>query len=373
MSEGIYALIMPKYGMVMTEGVVAAWHQEEGADVQVGIDIADIETEKIANVYECPTEGVLRRRVAAEGETVPVGGLFGIIAQTAVSDSDIEAYISEFQANFVPPEAGDTGPAPEMIDAGEWRLRTLRHGEGEGEVPLVLLHGFGGDLNSWMFNHEPLAADRAVYALDLPGHGGTQKSVGAGDVATLAGAVLAFLDAAGIARAHLAGHSLGGGVALYLALEQPARVASISLISPIGLGPEINIGFIEGFIEAGKRKEMKPILQQLFADPELVSRDMVMDVLKAKRIDGAIPSLKTIAGATFAGGRQSLLLADRLTELAAPAQAIWGVEDQIVPVAHAEHLPEGIAVHRLDGAGHMAHMERAAQVNQLIETLIATA
>ena len=371
MSEGIYALIMPKYGMVMTEGVVAAWHQEEGADVETGADIADIETEKIANVYECPTAGVLRRRVAAEGETVPVGGLFGIIAQPAVSDSDIEAFIAEFQANFVPPEAGETGPAPEMIDAGDWRLRFLRHGE--GEVPLVLLHGFGGDLNSWMFNHEALAADRAVYALDLPGHGGSQKSVAAGDVATLAAAVLAFLDAAGIATAHLAGHSLGGGVALTLALEESARVASTSVVSPIGLGPEINIAYIEGFIEAGKRKEMKPVLQQLFADPELVSRDMVMDVLKAKRIDGAIPSLKTIAGASFAGGSQALQLSDRLAELSQPTQVIWGVEDQIVPPAHADNVPEGIAVHRLDGAGHMAHMERASEVNKLIETLIAAA
>ncbi len=371
MSEGIYALIMPKYGMVMTEGVVAAWHVEEGADLQAGTEIVDIETEKIANVYECPTDGVLRRRVAAEGDTVPVGGLFGIIAQPAVSDSEVEGFIAEFQANFVPPEAGADGPAPEMIDAGEWRLRFLKHGEGEDA--LVLLHGFGGDLNSWMFNHEPLAENRAVYALDLPGHGGSQKSVGTGDVATLAAAALAFLEAARIGRAHLAGHSLGGSVALSLALEHSTRVASASLVSPLGLGPEINIGYVEGFIEASKRKEMKPVLQQLFADPELVSRDMVMDVLKAKRIDGAIDSLKTIAGATFAGGSQTLKLADRLADLAAPAQVIWGAEDHIIPVGHADAVSEGIAVHRLDGAGHMAHMERASEVNKLIETLIAAA
>ena len=372
MSENIYALIMPKYGMVMTEGVLAAWHVEEGADVHAGVEIADIETEKIANVYECPTEGILRRRVAGEGETVPVGGLFGIIAPPSVLDSDIEAFVANFQANFVPPEAGDSGPAPEMIDAGAWRLRYLKLGEGEG-APLVLLHGFGGDLNSWMFNQEPLAAARAVYALDLPGHGGSQKSVGAGNVTALAEAALAFLDAAAIGSAHLAGHSLGGGVALLLALDNPDRVVSATLVSPIGLGPEINADYIEGFIEAGKRKEMKAVLQELFADPELVSRDMVMDVLKAKRIDGAIDSLRAIAGAAFAGGSQSLELGGRLGELAAPAQVIWGVEDRIVPLAHAGNVPEGIAVHRLDDAGHMAHMERASEVNGLIENLIGGA
>ena len=100
---------------------------------------------------------------------------------------------------------------------------------------------------------------------------------------------------------------------------------------------------------------------------------MVMDVLKAKRIDGAIDSLRAIAGAAFAGGSQSLQLGGRLGELAAPAQVIWGVEDRIVPVAHAGNVPESIAVHRLDGAGHMAHMERASEVNGLIENLIGGA
>ena len=54
------------------------------------------------------------------------------------------------------------------------RIRYLALGEGEG-VPIVLIHGFGGDLNNWQFNQEALAAGRPTYAIDLPGHGGSRE------------------------------------------------------------------------------------------------------------------------------------------------------------------------------------------------------
>ena len=65
-----------------------------------------------------------------------------------------------------------------------------------------------------MFNQAALAEDRPVYAIDLPGHGGSSKDVGDGSRATLAAAVLDFMDAVGIASAHLVGHSLGGAIAV---------------------------------------------------------------------------------------------------------------------------------------------------------------
>ncbi|MEV2256334.1 alpha/beta fold hydrolase [Streptomyces sp. NPDC050147] len=73
------------------------------------------------------------------------------------------------------------------------------------------VHGYGGDNNSWLFVQEPLAARHTVYALDLPGHGESGKEVGDGSLASLAAVVTDFLDALGIERAHLVGHSLGGG------------------------------------------------------------------------------------------------------------------------------------------------------------------
>ena len=127
-------------------------------------------------------------------------------------------------------------------------------GSGDG-VPVLLLHGFGADLNSWMFTQPALAEGRRTFALDLPGHGGSSKDVGAGDAARFTDAVEAALAALEIERVHLVGHSMGGAVAVSLAARRPERVATLTLIAPAGLGPEINGGFIDGFVRASRRRE----------------------------------------------------------------------------------------------------------------------
>jgi pyruvate dehydrogenase E2 component (dihydrolipoamide acetyltransferase) len=124
--------------------------------------------------------------------------------------------------------------------------------------------------------------------------------------------------------------------------------------------------YIQGFIDAGRRKAMQPVLEMLFADPGLVSRDMVEEVLRFKRLDGVEAALKAVAGAAFAGGRQAAVLADRLGELAMPVQVIWGEADRIVPASHGRALPSQVTVHVMKDVGHMAHMEAAGDVNRLI-------
>jgi pyruvate dehydrogenase E2 component (dihydrolipoamide acetyltransferase) len=108
----------------------------------------------------------------------------------------------------------------------------------------------------------------------------------------------------------------------------------------------------------------------LVFDPALVTNDMVEEVLKYKRLDGVDAALNTIAGACFAGGRQSLELEPRLIEIAAPVQVIWGREDRILPVAHSDGLPAKISVIVLDAAGHLVHMEKSAEVNAAITRLV---
>jgi pyruvate dehydrogenase E2 component (dihydrolipoamide acetyltransferase) len=210
------------------------------------------------------------------------------------------------------------------------------------------------------------------HGVDLPGHGGSTKDLGAGHVhvGALAAAVLDFMDAKPIARAHLVGHSLGGAIALDLALNHDDRVASITAICAAGLGPEINMAYIDGFMQARRRKQLQPVLEMLVADPEMVSREMIEDVLKFRRLDGVEAALNRIVDDTFAGGEQALQLTSRLGEIAAPVQVIWGRQDRIIPVGHSEGLPEKVRVHVFDAAGHMVHMEKAAEVNDLIEAFV---
>ena len=366
MSEGggPTKLGMPKWGLSMTEGTVVEWLVEEGTELNNGDEVVEVESEKINNAVETPAPGVLRRRVAKEGDVLPVGGMLGVIADASVSDEEIDAYVEEFQANFVPSEEEAGGPEPETVEIVGKNIQYLKLGEGEG-VPLVLLHGFGGDINIWVFNQEALAeGGRTVYAVDLPGHGGSTKDVGEGDLASLVRVVEGFMGEMGVEKAHLFGHSMGGAVAASLAIQHPEKVQSLSLIASAGLGEEINGDYIEGFIAANRRKEMKNALGLLFATPDLVNRQLVNDVIRFKRLDGVDEALRKLADKLFPNGKQADV--PDLSGVEVPMLVVWGREDKIVPVAHSENAPTNARVEVLDDTGHMPQMEASGRTNRLI-------
>jgi pyruvate dehydrogenase E2 component (dihydrolipoamide acetyltransferase) len=371
MTSQITAITMPKWGLTMTEGTVVGWLKQQGQSFAAGEELLEIETTKITNVLEIPQGGMLRRIVAPAGATLPVGALLAVAAPEGVSEGEIDTFIAGFAAPETSAEAASEAEAirPREIEAGGLRLRYFELGEG-ASVPVLLVHGFGADLNTWMFTQPALAEGRRVIALDLPGHGGSVKRVASGDAEHLAQAVESAAGALGLERAHLVGHSMGGAVAALLASRRPELAATLSLIASAGLGPEINAAFIDGFVRASRRREAAEVLGLLVHNPALISRSMVEDVLRYKRLDGVTAALTTIAEAWFAGGRQSLALADQILELKIPVQIIWGREDRIIPVSQAEAFAERLPVHVLDEAGHLPHMEKAGEVNRLISRLI---
>jgi pyruvate dehydrogenase E2 component (dihydrolipoamide acetyltransferase) len=371
MSETVTAITMPKWGLTMTEGKVVRWLKPEGASFAQGEELLEIETSKITNVVEAEADGTLRRIVAAEGSTLPIGALLAVIAPEATPAAEIEQFVGGFvvveQADDAT-EAAET-VAPRELEVAGRRLRYLELGAGDG-VPVVLLHGFGADLNSWMFTQPALADGRRAIALDLPGHGGSSKDVGAGDADALVDAVGGALAALGLERVHLVGHSMGGAIAALVAARWPERVATLTLIASAGLGAEINAAFIDGFVRMARRRDAVEVLNLLVHDPALVSRAMVEDVLRYKRIDGVNAALEAIARAWFAGGRQKHDVLAEVTALAVPVQIIWGRDDRIITVAHAEALVSRLPVHILEAAGHLPHMEKSGEVNRLLRRFI---
>jgi pyruvate dehydrogenase E2 component (dihydrolipoamide acetyltransferase) len=369
MHMSIKPIVMPKWGLSMEEGILTKWSVAQGQEIHRGQELADIETTKLANIFESPIEGHLRRCVATEGQTLPVGALIAVVADTDVGDQEIDEFIVAFQQRCdVGGAEASGGPEPRMIDAGR-PLRVLSLGAGD-ETPIVLIHGFGSDLGSWLFNQEALSEDRMVHALDLPGHGSSDKDVGDGSLQHLSAAVLAAMDCLGVDRAHLVGHSLGGAIAAHLAAEAQERVASVTLIAPAGLGPEIAGQFIDGFIDETRSRKLRPVVEMLVANPDLITVDMIEDVLKFKRIDGAADALKRIANANFPGGTQINRLADGLATSQIPVLSIVGDADRIIRPSHVNALPSRAKSIRLTNVGHLPHMERSADVNDAIKNFV---
>jgi pyruvate dehydrogenase E2 component (dihydrolipoamide acetyltransferase) len=367
----VTAIRMPKWGLSMQEGTIVDWWRPEGAVVAEGEDLVDIETSKINNVCESPAAGVLRRIVAQPGEALPVGALIGVLADAEVGEETIDAFIAEFQSSFSPDaEDGEAGQALALSDvevAGRV-LRIGRTGAAAG-APVVLIHGFSGDMNNWLFAIDALAAKAPVIAIDLLGHGGSSKDVGDGGLQTLADAVGGALQALGVNEAHLVGHSLGAAVALRLAAGRPGLARSLTLICPPGLSATpVSETFLTGVVEAQRAKDLRPFIEMLVADPALVTKDMVDSVLKAKRVDGVEEALarlrdRMIEGADLAGMRTDLDGVGAALVIASRQDAIVGAPDEAA-------LPAGVRLAWIEGVGHMPHLEAAGAVNALVLDVI---
>lgn len=372
-SNTLAALTMPKWGMAMSEGKIVAWLKEQGELISVGDEIIEIETEKIVNAVEADAPGILVRQVAEEGESLLVGALLGVLSgREEIAEDAVNVFVAEYQEHFkaaATEQVSEPAVGPVDIEVGRRWMRYLE--QGSGEQTIVLIHGLGGDLNSWMFNQPVFAEHSRVLAVDLLAHGGSVKLIEAGSLEELAEAVSSLLDAIGVTRAHFVGHSLGGAVAVQIGVTAPDRVQSVTMIGSAGAGTVVSREYIEGFIGANRRKEIKPFLQQLFADPALVNRDMINDVLKAKRLEGVESCWRKIAEAAIFSveDRDSSAV---LGKLLMPVQLIWGQSDLVARMPEDGSLPENVVMHVLDKAGHMPQMEAASVVNKLIRKFVGS-
>ncbi|AZO44922.1 alpha/beta fold hydrolase [Mesorhizobium sp. M7D.F.Ca.US.005.01.1.1] len=238
--------------------------------------------------------------------------------------------------------------------------------QGVGSKAIVLLHGFGGCHDVWREVISALAPSTHTLAYDLPGHGLSLDFPAAGPAKVAARAVLADLSERRLKRVHLVGHSMGGAVAALMALAAPERIASLTLLAPGGLGPEINGPLLRRYAGAADRSEIRACLVAM-SGPGTRPFDRTVDALwEMRRRPGQLEKLVEIAVAMTMGDRQGVIPHDRLDSLNMPVMVVWGTDDAVLPFTQADDLPAHFHVHHVLEAGHMLTEEAPKLVAEII-------
>jgi pimeloyl-ACP methyl ester carboxylesterase len=225
-------------------------------------------------------------------------------------------------------------------------IRYLSAGEG---APLVLLHGAGDNTLDWQWVMPALAATHRVYAPDLPGSPDSARPAADYSPAFFERFVAAFVDALNIGRAMFVGNSLGGFIALRLALSEPARVTALVLVDSAGLGRAVNPAFtsvnVPGLGEAAMPFWRTPIgayqrawgrTALLFANsPGSVPREWIAEQKRLALSPGYLEAHLNVLRALVSPLGQREVLVDLLPALEIPTLVVWGTRDRVFPQSQA--------------------------------------
>jgi pyruvate dehydrogenase E2 component (dihydrolipoamide acetyltransferase) len=391
-------------GEYMETATLVAWTVEPGAMVTLGQIVAVVETAKAATEIEAPAAGILCERLVEVGTEIAVGSVLGRIESTDIDADGAEPaaggpgfreperpakalsgpptrqtassarVIASPYARRIAREAGldlttlkGTGPNG-RIKSRDLAALAASVSRGRTVTPslLVMIHGFGSSRLSWSGLAPRFGEDIDLLLPDLPCHG--KASARVSDLQGLIDAVEAEIAAVDGRRRslHIVGHSLGGAVAARIAAAGRVPVASLTLLAPAGLGPEIDGDFIAGFLRATRPESLAPWLSRLVADQTVLNSELAATIL-AERIAGDLGVAQAgLAANLFPDGTQAIDIRNDLKKLDLPTKVIWGVYDRIIPVTHLHMLPAHVAAHRIDGLGHMPHVEAPALVERLI-------
>lgn len=257
---------------------------------------------------------------------------------------------------------------------------------GDKGTPVILIHGLGGSVESWMFNVSTLAQHHRIYAIDLPGFGHTEKPLDPFSLSSLAQFVNDFMKLQGVDKASLIGNSMGGGITLKFAITFPEKIDRLVVVNSIALGTELSrnlrlaslplIG--EFFTKPGKRGTVRSLLEGCVYDPTVITEELVDISYQFITQPGAQKHfLSTLRSITNLRGQHSHIIhsiVDNLHMITAPTFIIWGKQDHMIPVAHAQVIKEGIMnskLHILDSCGHNPQIEYPEKFNSLVLEFLA--
>lgn len=245
--------------------------------------------------------------------------------------------------------------------------------KGTGPDTVVLIHGFGASHAVWDVIMSSLAKRARTLAYDLPGHGLSLQAPGAGSAKFAARGILADLSQQGIENAHVVGHSMGGAVATLMALTEPQRIASLTLLAPGGYGPEINGPLLRRYAEADEKEEIRTCLAAMSGEGAVVPDDTLRPYLATRGMSGQREKLIEIAATITQGDRQGVIPRELLETLSLPVTILWGTGDPVLPFTQTGNLPTHFALDAVTGAGHMLVGEARDRVYEAIYANLAKA
>ncbi|MEO0383896.1 MAG: acetoin dehydrogenase dihydrolipoyllysine-residue acetyltransferase subunit [Pseudomonadota bacterium] len=298
----------------------------------------------------------LARRLAAQNG-LDIAELQGSGRRGRIERRDVEAVIAQ---NTI-----TQGAMPSAVDLQTGHgLAWLEKGPADGP-PVMFIHGFAADHTAWagLQSHMARAGCRTL-AVDLPSHGAT--TLDAHDVDDLLPPLSQVMQHLGSQPIHLVAHSMGALAAVKLAQAHP--VASLTLISPAGVGRRVNTGFLDALAAPKGVDHVRSTLRRLTSGPNGLSEVAVNGIFQQLKQGRAAALAQSLAGAS---GQAVDIRAD-LAALAAkvPVSLILGHRDQILDWSEALEVSPLLSVHHFPDVGHMPHWEAPTDVRMILERRI---
>jgi non-heme chloroperoxidase len=254
------------------------------------------------------------------------------------------------------------------------RLRYAEQGDPAGP-PIILLHGYSDSWFSFSRVLPLFPARYRIYALDQRGHGDSERPASGYTMRELAADVLAFMDAKGLARATLVGHSMGSMVAQQVALAAPERVARLVLVAPATMNLVHNAAVLE--LKQAVESLTDPVPAEFARE---FQASCVHQPLPTDFMDRVVAESLKLPAHVWRAVMAGLVNADhpaRLGDSGIPTLILWGDRDAFFPRAEQDSLAAVLGAAPLKvypETGHTPHWERPAEfVRDLEEFITRTA
>lgn len=267
-------------------------------------------------------------------------------------------------------ELESAGAPGSFVDVDGARLHYVEAGTGE---PVVLIHGLGASTFTFRHTIPELAQRYRVVAIDLRGFGYSDRSEADYSLETQADLVARAMERLGIARAVVAGHSMGGAVAQRLALRHPARVERLVLVDSAtdhewGNGRR-RARLMRPFAPmlsaaAYGRRVRRRIMRAEVHDPAFVTDDIVEEFTRSRKVKGSARVMTQLL--TADRFRDEPVAVERIQQ---PTLVLWGEHDRLTKTAHGEELARRLPNARLvwvPGAGHLPLEEQPEFSNRAL-------